>query len=437
MALAGGVNLMAGIHNYLDLGKAGFLSSTGQCKPFDENADGYCRAEGAGLVVLKLLKDAISEGDQILGVIPGIATNQGGLSPSITIPSSSAQIQLYRTILSQAQMRSDQVNYVEAHGTGTQAGDPVELASIREVFGGPRRSNPLHIGSTKGNIGHCETTAGVAGLIKVLAMINEESIPPLANFKKLNPKIPALEPDSMCIDLEVKQWDAPLRTACVSSYGAAGSNTALLCCEYPQYLKESNKESPPPSTTYPIILSAASKESLAEYSEVIKAFLHRKVQNIQFANLAFTLSERRKHHRFRWVTTANSTSDILRALDRNIQNSIIEVPKQSKRVVLVFSGQSKQNIGLDKTFFDANSRFQYYILKCNDYLTKVLGFPSIIPAIFQPGPLDDVVVLQCGTFALQYACARCWMDAGLHIDMTIGHTALANLLLLLCLKYSL
>ena len=422
MALAGGVNIMSSIHNYMDLGKAGFLSPTGQCKPFDENADGYCRAEGAGLVVLKLLKDAISEGDQILGVIPGVATNQGGLSPSITIPSSSAQIQLYKNILSQAQMRSDQVNYVEAHGTGTQAGDPVEVASIREVFGGPQRSNPLHIGSIKGNIGHCETAAGVAGLIKVLAMINKGSIPPLTSFKKLNPKIPALQADGMCIDLDLKPWDAPLRTACVSSYGAAGSNAALLCCEYPRQSQENQKEVPLSSGTYPIMLSAASKESLVKYSEIMAAFLRSKDRKPQLANLAFTLSERRKHHRFRWVTTATGTSDILRGLDCGIKNSIIEVPKQSRRLVLIFSGQCKQNIGLDKNFFNSNHRLQYYILKCDDLLTKTLGLPSIIPGIFQSEPLDDIVVLQCGTFALQYACARCWIDAGLHVDMTIGHS---------------
>ena len=116
MALAGGISVLTGINNYLDLAKAGFLSPTGQCKPFDGEADGYCRADGAGLVVLKLLKDAINDEDQILGVIPAIATNQGGLSPSITIPHSEAQEKLYRDVLRKANMQPDQVSYVEAHG---------------------------------------------------------------------------------------------------------------------------------------------------------------------------------------------------------------------------------------------------------------------------------------------------------------------------------
>jgi acyl transferase domain-containing protein len=158
------------------------LSSTGQCKLFDKPADGYCRAEGAGLVILKLLSQAVSDGDDVLGVIPGIATNQGGLSPSITIPHSVAQVKLYKNILSQANIKPDQITYVEAHGPGTQVGDPLEMGSISEVFGSAERENPLHIGSIKGNIGYCETAAGVAGLLKVLAMFNKASIPPLTNF---------------------------------------------------------------------------------------------------------------------------------------------------------------------------------------------------------------------------------------------------------------
>ncbi|KAK8011617.1 BcPKS16- polyketide synthase [Apiospora arundinis] len=122
MALTGGVNIMSGVHNFLDLSKAGFLSQTGQCKPFDMAADGYARSDGVGLVVLKPLRDAQANGDQVLGVITGVATNQGGLSSSITVPHSPSQVELYRRILSQSGMSPDHVSYVEAHGTGTQAG---------------------------------------------------------------------------------------------------------------------------------------------------------------------------------------------------------------------------------------------------------------------------------------------------------------------------
>jgi acyl transferase domain-containing protein len=146
MALAGGVNVISGIQNFLDLGKAGFLSHTGQCKPFDALADGYCRADGAGLVVLKPLRQAAADGDQVLGVIRGIATNQGGLSPSITVPHERAQVDLFTDVLKRSRMSKEQVSYVEAHGTGTQVGDPIEIASVRQVLGGLNRPT-LHIGS--------------------------------------------------------------------------------------------------------------------------------------------------------------------------------------------------------------------------------------------------------------------------------------------------
>ncbi|PHH89660.1 hypothetical protein CDD83_5578 [Cordyceps sp. RAO-2017] len=217
IALAGGVNAITGVNNFFDLGKAGFLSPTGQCKPFDASADGYCRSDGAGLVVLKRLKEAVLACDHILGVIPGVATNQGGLSASITVPDSNSQQALYRKVLKQAGLRPDQVTYVEAHGTGTQAGDPVEIDSIRSVFGSPCRRDRAYIGSVKGNIGHSETSAGVAGLLKALAMIKHGQLPPQASHRRLNPKIPPLEPDGLAIAHTLRSWDVPLRAVLVNT----------------------------------------------------------------------------------------------------------------------------------------------------------------------------------------------------------------------------
>ncbi|KAL9040315.1 MAG: hypothetical protein Q9214_004539 [Letrouitia sp. 1 TL-2023] len=136
MAIAGGINIMTTATEFLNLAKAGFLSPTGQCKPFDQSADGYCRGEGAGVVVLKRLSQAEVNRDNILAVIPGIATNQGGLSASITVPHSPSQVALYREVLKQAGMQSSEIRYVEAHGTGTQVGDPLEMESIRQVLEG-------------------------------------------------------------------------------------------------------------------------------------------------------------------------------------------------------------------------------------------------------------------------------------------------------------
>ena len=421
MALTGGVNLMTGINNFMDLAKAGFLSPTGQCKPFDQAADGYCRSEGGGLVVLKLLKQALADGDQILGVIPGIATNQGGLSSSITIPHSPAQKKLYQTILHQARMKPDQVTYVEAHGTGTQAGDPLEVASIREVFGGQHRTDLVHIGSLKGNIGHAETAAGVASLLKVLAMITHASTPPLANHKSLNPKIPALETDKMTIASKVSRWEAQLLAACVNSYGAAGSNAALICCEGPpQKIEVSQQVTAAEPETYPIIISAASQESLYANAKSLSRYLQKTTPRPSLGDLAFTLSKRRKIHRHILVTCTSDVNSLAESLGKESPTSF-EMPQTSKRVVLAFGGQTKKTVNMDRSLYDSHPRLKNYIDEC-DKIVKNLGFSTLLPAIFESEPLMDVVTLQCGTFAMQYACAKCWIDAGLQVEALIGHS---------------
>ena len=422
MALAGGVNIMTGMNNFLDLAKAGFLSPTGQCKPFDQAADGYCRSEGGGLIVLKLLDQALADGDQILGVIPGIATNQGGLSSSITIPHSPAQKKLYQTVLHQAGMKSDQVSYVEAHGTGTQAGDPLEIASIREVFGGRDRTNPLNIGSLKGNIGHAETAAGVAGVLKILAMINHASIPPQASHKILNFKIPALEEDKMSIASKINRWEAQLLAACVNSYGAAGSNCAMICCEGPPQKIEVSKQiaTAEAGSTYPIIISAASQESLHMNAVHLGQYLQRTTLKPNLGDLAFTLSKRRKLHRQVFVTSTSDINDLAQRL-KNEAITSSEVPQTPKRVVLAFGGQTKRTVNMEKVLYESHPRLRDYINEC-DKIVLDLGFSTFLPSIFQSEPLTDVVTLQCGAFAVQYACAKCWIDAGLQVEAMIGHS---------------
>lgn len=421
LALAGGVNIITGIHNFLDLGKAGFLSTTGQCKPFEATADGYCRADGVGLVALKSLKQAVADGDNVLGVIPGIATNHGGLSSSITVPYPRAQTELYKTVLNRSGLKPTEISYVEAHGTGTQAGDPIEIGSIREVFGGSQRdsANPVHVGSIKANVGHSETAAGVGSLLKVLAMIQQGQFPPLAGFKTLNPKIPALEPDHIRINTQVIPWDASFRAAFVNSYGAAGSNSALICFEAPRATNAPNRDH---NLDYPIFLSAATTDGLKSYAAKLAAYIGKKPNGrpISVGNLALTLHERRKHHRMRWVGTERWLSSLTQSLETGM-DKIFEAPSATKPVILVFSGQSKQNIQLDQSWYRGFPRLRSYLDRCNEILTD-LGHPAITPLLFQSEPIFNVVALQCGTFAVQYACAKCWMDAGLKIEAAVGHS---------------
>ena len=421
MALAGGVNIMTGIHNFMDLGKAGFLSPTGQCKPFDRAADGYCRGEGVGLVVLKRLSQALEDGDKVLGVIPGMATNQGGLSSTITVPSSPAQVSLYEGILRQAGLTPSQISYVEAHGTGTQAGDPLEVASIAQVFGGPQRAEPISIGSIKGNMGHLEVAAGIAGLIKALVMINKSQTPPLASHKNLNPKLGDLNASRLAISSTLQPWKDQFRAAMINSYGAAGSNAAVLLCQGPQADIKVSMIPASASQTYPIILSASSKDSLLMYAASLERHISVADSGISIGDLAFTLAEKRARLRYRWVTKASNVSELCKSL--KAVPDCFEAPQQSKRVVLAFSGQTKQTIGLDKSWYESCALLKHHINQCNNVL-KQLGFGEILPAVFatESAAIPDVISLQCGTFAVQYASARCWIDCGLHVDAVVGHS---------------
>ena len=423
MALAGGVNVITGMNNYLDLSKAGFLSPTGQCKPFDESADGYCRSDGAGLVFLKKLKQALNDRDDILGVIPGIATNQGGLSASITIPDSTAQKVLYRDVLQQAGIRPEQVSYIESHGTGTQAGDPVEMESIRSIFGGPSRSEQLHVGSIKGNVGHCETAAGVAGLLKVLAMIRHSKIPPQANHNQLNSKISPLENDGIDIARRLMIWVAPLRVALVNSYGAAGSNCALICrqpTDREKTIETSRYRNKTTKLYFSVTLSAVSDEILLTYKRAMAAYLRSQGARLDIGDVTYTLNHRRRPHRFCTAAIVKNTEELIEHLE-SFESPSFQYVEVSRPVVLVFSGQNSRTVALDKNTYNNYPAFRSYVDAC-DLELKQLGYKSILPFIFQASPIDGIVSLQCCIFAVQYACARCWMDAGLKVDTVIGHS---------------
>ncbi|KAH7322463.1 hypothetical protein B0I35DRAFT_322048, partial [Stachybotrys elegans] len=420
LALSGGVNLITGINNFLDLGRAGFLSPTGQCKPFDKSGDGYCRSDGLGLVVLKSLKQAQLDGDSIMGVIVGAATNQGGLSESITSPSSDAQIKLYKSLLQQAAIQPEQVTYVEAHGTGTQVGDPLEVRSLRNVFGNSSRQHLLQIGSIKGSIGHCETAAGVAGLLKVICMLTHGAIPPQASHKVLNPKIPSLSPDRMAISTELTDWNVPFRAALVNSYGAAGSNAAILCCEAPKKADPLQDAPNVAGSKWPFILSAKSTTSLERIRNSLVDYMKKRPQ-LSLASVARTLSERRQRHKDFVVFEASDVEGLISSLENGDGTKPRFRHGTSRSVVLTFGGQSKQTIDLDRNLYEQSSSFRAALDSC-DSILRELGYPSIFPAVFVTASIQDIVVLQAGFVAVQYAMATTWIKAGLKVDAVIGHS---------------
>ena len=188
MAFAGGVNALLLPDFYVAFSQLGVLSPDGRCKTFDASANGYVRSEGAGMVLLKRLDDALRDGDSIYAVIRGSATNQDGRTEGMTVPSEESQTALIRSALKTADLRPQDIGYVEAHGTGTPVGDPIEARAIATGFG-QDRSTRCHIGSVKTNIGHLEAGAGIASVIKVALALQHREIPAHLNLKNPNPKI--------------------------------------------------------------------------------------------------------------------------------------------------------------------------------------------------------------------------------------------------------
>jgi len=386
-AIAGGTNVFTSPFDYQNLRAAGFLSPSGECKPFDASADGYCRGEGVGVVVLKPLATAIKDNDNILGVIVGSAANQNQNCSHITVPHSGSQINLYQKVINLSGVEPESVSYVEAHGTGTGVGDPIECQSIREAFGGPSRETTLRFGSTKGNIGHTEATAGIAGLIKVLLMMQHAKIPAQASHTKLNPKIPSLEPDRMEIPRSVLPWNPSFRLALVNSYGAAGSNAAVMVRQKPGKAIQAfndNQNAITQLSKYPLFISAASASSLAMYCQKfmhwLKQLKSRSTTEILTSDLTFNLADRANHSLPHIVsTTITDIHDLEEKLATAASGtSTITVP-DPKPIVLVFGGQESDFIGISEDFYRSSSLFRHHLDDCNDVLIS-LGLRGLYPS---------------------------------------------------------
>ena len=297
MVVAGGMNILTNPDVFAGLSKGFFLSSTGNCKTWDSEADGYCRADGVGAVVMKRLEDALADNDNILGIVDAAATNHSAEAISITHPHSGAQSHLIRQVINRAGVDPLDVGYVELHGTGTQAGDSNELKSITDVFApakqGRTAKQPLFIGAAKANVGHGEAAAGIMSLIKTLCVFQKESIPPHVGVKKhLTPNFPA---DADKRNLHNPYNSTPWRRsperkriAIVNNFGAAGGNTTFVLEEGPELQIEETD----PRSTHILTISAKNIVSLQRNIQHLFSYLEKN-PGVALHDLAYTLTARR------------------------------------------------------------------------------------------------------------------------------------------------
>ena len=411
---------------YIGLDKGHFLSSTGGCKSFDVSADGYSRAEGSVVFVLKRLSDAITENDRIHGVIKDVVVNQSGNARSITHPHSETQVMLYKNLLHRAGVQPSSISVVEAHGTGTQAGDTREIASLETVFGKYHsESHPLMVSSIKGNIGHCEAASGAAGLAKALLMLRHDIMPKQASLTYLNPRITELQEGHLKIPQENQPWPATKyipRRAMLNNFGAAGSNAALLLEEYQE--TQSVERDNISRSAYPFCISAKTQDAL---NECIKA--HQKLfsrnEDLRLEDICYTATARRPLYDRR-VAAPCSSIDELRAKLNQLDVAKVAQTKVRETVIFIFSGQGSMYAGMGKELMHTSALFKEKILLC-DNIVQSIRCPGILGYfdVNVTAPLDDledVIASQCACVALEYSLGMLLMSWNIIPSYTLGHS---------------
>ncbi len=427
MAIAGGVNVLASVEVTVALSKGHMLAADGRCKAFDAAADGFVRAEGCGLVVLKGLAQAVADGDNILAVIRGAAINQDGRSNGLTAPNGPSQEAVIRAALADAGVEPHEIGYVETHGTGTSLGDPIEAQALGAALG-PGRSpeRPLLIGSVKTNIGHLESAAGVAGLIKLVLALQHQEIPPHLHLQKLNPYIPWAE-----LPLSIPTRRTPWldrRLAGISSFGFSGTNVHLIIEEAPVR---------PPATPeierplHLLALSARSKTALAALAARFEQDLAHRPE-IQLAEVCLSANTGRAHFEHRLTVAASEPAEARALLAAYRQEQPAaglwsgQAGPRRPEVAFLFTGQGAQYEHMGRQLYETQPLFRRILDQCDELLRPYLPRPLLsvlYPAAGQPSPLNETAYTQPALFAIEYALAELWRSWGIEPAVVLGHSA--------------
>ncbi|KAL8929785.1 MAG: hypothetical protein Q9208_000929 [Pyrenodesmia sp. 3 TL-2023] len=431
-AIVGGTNILTNPDVTAGLDRGHFLSRTGNCKTFDDGADGYCRGEGVGIVILKRLEDAQAENDPIHACILSAVTNHSAEAESITRPHVGAQQALFSQVLAKGGVHPDDVSYVEMHGTGTQAGDGREMTSVSSTFapwppGDPRsRVNDLHVGSVKANVGHGESAAGVTAMIKVLLMMQKNEIPPHCGIKtKINQTFPSdLEERRIKIAREATPWSrtSKPRRVLLNNFSAAGGNSCVLIEDGPRPDTESRPSRPDTRPAHVVTLSAKTQKALEANIRSLAQFLET-VDVGSLPALAYTTTARRVHYNFRSSYVARTVEDLSQSLNEDAAHP----PKQVRgppRMVFAFSGQGSNHAGMGRYLYNTNTTFKL-ALDRSDAIIRGLGFDAILPYIqgIEDGVQGaSIQTVQLAHVSLQMALARLWESWGIVPTAVVGHS---------------
>jgi acyl transferase domain-containing protein/2-polyprenyl-3-methyl-5-hydroxy-6-metoxy-1,4-benzoquinol methylase len=431
LALAGGVNLIIRPEVTLSYARAGMLSPTGASQPFSEKANGFVRGEGAALVLMRCLDEAIAAGDTVHGIIRGSAVSQDGRSNGITVPTVHGQVQLLELAYSDAGIDPARVRYVEAHGTGTPVGDPIELEALGTVLGHARAADePCLVGSIKSNIGHLEAGAGAAGLVKAALMLRHDQIPPTLSCTPLNPLIPfeelRLKPAQ---ELERLSNSEEPPVIGVNAFGFGGTNVhVVLEGPSPQY---TSLYTPTMEAQRPMLfpLTARTEAPLQQFAEQLAEQLRREPRPA-VADVAYTLALRRSMLPQRAPIVATTPEQLLQELDlvaKGVSRTSY-ASEDPQLPVFVLSGMGPQWWGMARRLMSAEPVFRAAIEQTDDQFQKLAGW-SILDRVFLasqdeiPSLLDRADIGHPAHFALQVALVDLLASWGIRPSAVVGHSA--------------
>ena len=433
-ALAGGVTVMITPGGFIGFSQAGMLSPEGRCAAFDESASGFVRGEGAGMVLLKRLSQAIADGDPIQGVIIGTSINQDGHTNGISLPSPEAQTRLVIEACKDAGVAPEDIGFVEAHGTGTAVGDPIEAHALADALC-VNRSEPLPIGSIKTNLGHLETAAGVAGLLKGMLVLQHRQIPPSLHFKTPSPHID-FEKLKLRVPTELEPFPdvSGERMVGVNSFGFGGANAHVILAEPPHQPVRSSEL--PAARPWPLMLSARSEKALqasaANLSAWVKEHADSNGSSPVLPDLTYTLGVRRNHHPHRLTLTATNWTELTEELDAFAQNgestkirsSFSARREEAPRIGFIFSGQGPQWWGMGRELMRREPVFREAIERCDAALRPWTRFSLLeeLGRTEETSQMSRTEIGQPAIFAMQVALAALWKSWGVEPAAVVGHS---------------
>ncbi|MGA5817684.1 type I polyketide synthase [Kitasatospora sp. NPDC094028] len=424
LALAGGVHLNLAPETTIAFARAGALSPDCRSYTFDARANGFVRGEGAGVVVLKRLADAVADGDDVYCVLLGGAVNHDGAG-DLTVPSAEAQGALLRAACRAAGVDPAEVGYVELHGTGTRAGDPVEASALAAVYGDGRDAErPLLVGSVKTNIGHLEPASGVLGLIKVALSVRHGVLPASLNYESPNPGIP-LEQWKLRVNAEARPWPEGPRVAGVSSFGIGGTNCHLVvAAPQPQPVDEV-EPAPETGAAVPVLLSAHTPQALRAQARRLLDRV-REDAELRPLDVGYSTATTRSALKSRGVVLAADRADLLdglAALAEGRPDARVVTGTAAGRggLVWVFSGQGAHWIGMAEGLWARNKVFAAWMDECERLLRRYGGW-SLREVLGDEDALQRMDVVQPALFAVMVSLAEVWRAAGVEPDAVIGHS---------------